>query len=271
MTDYNALLKRFPEVQLPKETTSPREVRDNGSVYVAQPCGKRAYAWFTYHKTKNVCFLLDIKERTPVNIYPVHAAFSSPLALGTILHGTITHFQGTRCFVADNIFYWKGEPCGDDLYEAKLERMKAMFQTDIDSRIYLPTQVMFSLPVYSYHPTSFDTIYKLYCVKCIQLRGPKIVNSQDRTAVWTVKPRETCDTYELFNDVNVSQGLACVDTYKRSVYLNSLFRNVQENANLDAIEESDDEDEAPAFRETEIKMFCRWHPLHKQWVPLSRV
>ena len=199
----------------------------------------------------------------------MHAAFSSPLALGTILHGTITHYQGTRCFVADNIFYWKGAPCGDDLYESKLERMTSMLQNDIDSRLYLSTQVMFSLPVYSYHPTSFDTIYKLYCVKCVQLHGPKVVNCPDRTAVFHVKATPTCDMYELHNPEGF-HSMACVDTYARSVMMNGLFRRVKENEDLDAVEESDDEsDPNTVFVHRVLPMLCRWHPLHKKWTPIS--
>ena len=267
MTDYAPLLKRFPSVALPKETMAQRDVKEPDSVYLAQPCGKRAYAWFTYHKTKNVCFLLDIKDRVPTNIYPVHAAFSSSLALGTVLHGTITHYKGTRCFIMDNVLHYKGQPFETN-YEEKLQKMVLMQREEMDSRMYLPTQLMFSLPVYSYHPTSFDTVYKLYCVKCVQLHGNKVTNYNDRTAVWTVKPTNKCDTYELFNDQGVAQGYACVDTFARSVALNDLFRKIPENHRLDAIEDSDDE--APeVFMDRSLKMFCRWHPTHKHWVPLS--
>jgi hypothetical protein len=146
--------------------------------------------------------------------------------------------------------------------------MQELFKTDIDNRMYLPTQVLFSLPVYSYQPTSFETIYKLYCVKCVHLTGNKVTNFQDRTAVWTVRPTEKCDTYELFNDQGVAQGLACVDSYERSVKLNDLFRKIPENHDLDAVEESDDE--APmVYMDRAYRMMCRWHPVHKQWVPLS--
>ena len=269
MTDYTPLLKRFPQVVLPKETSAIKEVNEANSIYLAQPAGKRAFVWFTYFKTKNVCFLLDIKERTPVNIYPVHAAFSSALSLGTVLHGTIIHYQGTRCFIVDNLFHYKGDPVEQN-FQNKWSTLQTLLQTEIDSKIYLPTQVMFSLPVYSYTPTCFDTIYKMYCVKCVHLTGSKVTNFQDRTAVWTVRAHEKCDTYELCNDHGVSQGLACVDTYDRSVRLNDLFRVIPENHNLDALEESDDE-EPSIYMEKTCKMFCRWHPIHKQWVPLSVV
>lgn len=267
MTDYTPLLKRFPAVTLPKETPSIKEVNEPSSVYLAQPCGKRAFVWFTYFKTKNVCFFLDIKDKVPVNIYPVHSAFSSVLALGTVLHGTVIHYQGTRCFIVDNIFWYKGKVF-DQKFESKLSTIQDMLKSEIDNRVYLQTQVLFSLPVYSFLPTCFDTIYKIYCVKCVHLTENKVTNFQDRTAVWIVRPLAKCDGYELFNDHGVSQGLACVDTYERSVKLNDLFRTIPENHNLDASEESDDE--APSvFTERFYKMMCRWHPMHKQWVPLS--
>ena len=213
---------------------------------------------------------MDVKDKVPDNNYPVHAALTSALSLGTILHGTIIHYQGTRCFIADNLFWLKGRSVEELDYQAKFTAMHELLKTDVDARMYLATQVLFSLPVYSYHPTSFDTIYKLYCVKCVQLNGPKVTNYQDRTAVWTVKPSEKCDTYELFNDQGVGQGLACVDSYDRSVKLNDLFRKIPENHRIDAIEESDDE--APSiFMDRALKMVCRWHPMHKQWVPLSVV
>jgi hypothetical protein len=269
MTDYTPLLKRFPKVVLPKETTAVKAVYEPNSIYLAQPCGKRAFVWFTYFKTKNVCFFLDIKDRVPVNIYPVHAAFASSLALGTVLHGTIIHYQGTRCFIVDNLLHYKGQN-NEQNYQETFAQLQEVLRTEIDSRIALPTQVMFSLPVYSYYPTSFDTIYKLYCVKCVHLTGSKVTNFQDRTAVWTVKPLEKCDSYELFNDLGVSQGLACVESYDRSVKLNDLFRKIPENHNLDALEESDDE--APlVYFDRAHKMMCRWHPVHKQWVPLAVV
>ena len=270
MTDYTSLLKRFPAISLPNENAP--QPRDKNMVYLAQPCGKRAFAWFTYNKTKNVCFFLDIKDKTPVNIDPVHACFSSSLSLGTVLHGTVTNLQGVRTFVADNIFFLQGKEVEAN-YRTKLEIMAELFKTGIDNRSYMPSQAMFSLPVYSFNLITFDTIYKLYCVKGVHLETSKTVNYPDRTTVLTVKPTGTCDSYELFGNDETSVGLACVDTYKRSVLLNDIFGRLSENHNLDSIEESDDESEVEKEKENikGVKMHCRWHPLHKQWVPLSVV
>ena len=42
---------------------------------------------------------------------------------------------------------------------------------------------------------------------------------------------------------SIYQGIAAIPDYKTSVLLNKVFRNIKENDNLDALEESDNEDE----------------------------
>ena len=265
--NYTAELKRFPHVDLPVEQMSNKEVRDQAVVYLAQPCGKRAFAWFTYFRGKNVCFFVEIKDRKPANIYPVHAAFASSLALGTVLHGTITHHESRRCFVMDNIFHHEGNPVTVD-FAAKLALMRGLA---VDNCAHIPSQALFMLPVYSYTPSPMDTIYKLYCVKCVQLHGPKVINCPDKTAVFQVKPTPTCDIYELHTPEGF-HSLACVDTYARSVMMNNLFRRVKENHDLDAVEESDDEDDPnTVYMDRSFQMLCRWHTLHKKWTPISLV
>ena len=268
--NYASELKRFPLVELPAEQTANKEVRDASMVYLAQPCGKKAYAWFTYYRSKNVCFFVEIKEKKPAAIYPVHAAFSSNLALGTVLHGTITHHESKRCFVMDNIFHLQGQPVLHD-FAGKLKIMHTLLKDSLGSTPCLPSQALFALPVYSYCQIPLDTMYKVYCVKCVQLHGPKVVNIPDKTAVFEVSPTPTCDMYEL-KAADGSVHVACVDSYARSVMLNHLFRRVHENQYLDAVEESDDEDCPNAvFLDRSYPMLCRWHPLHKKWTPISLV
>jgi hypothetical protein len=270
MTNYMSELKRFPHVDLPNEQMSNKEVRDPDVVYLAQPCGKRAYAWFTYYRAKNVCFFIEIKDKKPINIYPVHASFSSALSLGTVLHGTITHHESKRCFVMDNVFHHRGCPVVEN-YAQKLALMQDLLATSIDGVAHLPSQAVFMLPVYSYRPIPFDTIYKLYCVKCVQLHGSKVVNCPDKTAVFLVNATPAGDVYELRGPDGFF-ALACVDTYARSVMLNGLFRRIKENAYLDAVEESDDEDDPnTVFLDRVYPMLCRWHPVHNKWTPISLV
>jgi len=72
--------------------------------------------------------------------------------------------------------------------------------------------------------------------------------------------------------------VASVPDYKTSVMMNSLFRKIKENKSLDALEESDDEDE---FENTnidkfvdlskKIKMKCVFNHKFKKWTPIECV
>jgi len=72
--------------------------------------------------------------------------------------------------------------------------------------------------------------------------------------------------------------VASIPDYKTSVFMNTLFRNIKENRSLDALEESDDEDE---FENTnidkfvdltkKIKMKCIFNYKFKKWTPIECV
>ena len=72
--------------------------------------------------------------------------------------------------------------------------------------------------------------------------------------------------------------IASIPDYKTSVFMNALFRNIKENKSLDALEESDDEDE---FENTnidkfvdlnkKIKMKCIFNYRFKKWTPVECV
>ena len=79
------------------------------------------------------------------------------------------------------------------------------------------------------------------------------------------------------SDYAISDKLvASIPDYKTSVFMNALFRNIKENKSLDALEESDDEDE---FENTnidkfvdltkKIKMKCIFNYRFKKWTPVE--
>jgi hypothetical protein len=80
------------------------------------------------------------------------------------------------------------------------------------------------------------------------------------------------------NNFSNSTLIASIPDYKTSVMMNSLFRNIKENKSLDALEESDDEDE---FENTnidkfvdltkKIKMKCVFNYKFKKWTPIECV
>jgi hypothetical protein len=82
------------------------------------------------------------------------------------------------------------------------------------------------------------------------------------------------DIYHLYEDDKYID-VAYIPDYKTSVMMNRLFRNIKENENLDALEESDDEEEFENDKEDRfvdlekvLKMQCYFHSKFRKWVPL---
>ena len=76
-------------------------------------------------------------------------------------------------------------------------------------------------------------------------------------------------TYSFYDFANIPN-------YSTSVMMNKLFRNIKENANLDLLEESDDELEFEnnnnnkfVFLEKSYNMICAFNRKFKSWTPLS--
>jgi hypothetical protein len=97
--------------------------------------------------------------------------------------------------------------------------------------------------------------------------------------VFSIKPDLQNDIYHLSDPVNKSLvGTAYIPDYKTSVFMNQLFRNIKENANLDSLEESDSEDEFEndrvdkfVYLDREYTMTCAYNHKFKKWVPLRVV
>jgi hypothetical protein len=97
-------------------------------------------------------------------------------------------------------------------------------------------------------------------------------------AIFQVKADVQYDIYHLFaygrNKQPAYYNVAYVPTYRSSVFLNSLFRKIRENKNLDYIEESDDEADFENMAEDKyvdtekvLTMECVFHVKFHKWIP----
>jgi hypothetical protein len=92
-----------------------------------------------------------------------------------------------------------------------------------------------------------------------------------------VKASVDADIYNLYcSNTETSYGVAMIPSYKTSVMMNSLFRNIKENSNLDLLEESDNEEEFEniddcKFVDTNktLIMKCIYMPKFRKWQPIS--
>ena len=98
-----------------------------------------------------------------------------------------------------------------------------------------------------------------------------------REIIFNVKPDIQNDIYHLYcydNSCELFYDIAYIPDYNKSVFMNKLFRKIKENDNLDALEESDDEDEFEddradkfVYLDKSYKMYCVYNNKFKKWVP----
>lgn len=113
--------------------------------------------------------------------------------------------------------------------------------------------------------------------------------SSTNTRLFYIKPDLQNDIYYLYDTKTftlsslegssiISKNLAHIPDYKTSVLMNKLFRNIKENRNLDALEESDDEEEFENIQIDKfvdlnkvLKMRCNFNYKFQAWVPVQVV
>jgi hypothetical protein len=212
-------------------------------------------------------------------------------------------------FFVENIYYYKGKDVTKDLFINKLNILQELFKNDISQQAIGNNYTIFGLPImdnnfqnliynieflpYKIKYLCFKTFAdnKSNCSLLLQYYKPgnkeNSNNNNSRNtkelkeAIFKVYPDIDSDIYKLFV-YNLATGneefynTAYVPDYKTSVMLNQLFRNIKENGRLDALEESDDEDEFEnedvskyVYLEKSYKMNCVYNQKFKRWVPVS--
>lgn len=102
----------------------------------------------------------------------------------------------------------------------------------------------------------------------------------NKEVVFLVKPDIQNDIYYLYSlapDLTEEQhSTAHIQDFNASVMMNKLFRNIKENQNLDALEESDDEEEFEneradkfVYLDRSLKMVCQFNHKFKKWAPIK--
>ena len=102
---------------------------------------------------------------------------------------------------------------------------------------------------------------------------------RERESVFKVRADIDPDIYHLYSlETRDFVEVACIPDYKTSVLMNKLFRSIKENDNLDALEESDDDEEFENIQEDkfvdlekEYKMKCGFHYRFRKWYPIQVV
>lgn len=323
------LVERFPDFNHSYETISQKGYSVDYNIALAIPTGKKNYAWFTFYRDCDVCYIFDLnKEKKIIKSKRVLKEDHNPLGKGTILYGTTVIDSTTDIpyFVIEDMYYYKGIQLNQITFREKIYYMKA-FMEDVQKcncTIHFRMPVMWEnmytsqissvIPVelvdtigYQSHHIQYRTVDTI-CPNINVVVNSKIMDNNNNSplpstnipeiihiakyttdmfkpqyrqhTVFKVKADLQYDIYHLYaygkgNSLEY-YGIAYIQDYKTSVFMNSLFRTIRENTNLDYIEESDDEDDFQNVNydkyvdlERTISMECIFHPKFKRWIPVK--
>lgn len=313
MKDDN-YLRNFPNIVLPKENIINTNKSFKSDIILAIPEGSKQFLWFTNQNNKNICLLLDPNNLQKQTV--MTCCYSDSICYGTILYGTYMKHLENNFFTVEDIFFYKGENICNCQYDKKLDYIRLLFENDIKQIAYNNRFLLVGMPILSndieeIHTMTKSVNYKIESIKYIQFKNNVIIkcvknptnipsnksaelpsqprqerkqkpdNKIKQLVVFKVRPSLNDDIYMLYcmnNGIEEFVSNALIPDYKTSVMMNGLFRNIKENVNLDAIEESDDEED---FENDCIDKYvnlgathnveCMYNRRFNKWIPLRVV
>ena len=191
----------------------------------------------------------------------------------------------------EDIFSYKSKSMKEINFGERMEVMKHIITKNIHykkNNAYKKLLIGFPIMHTNYDKFTqklFECPYPIYSIQC---RNFNDVNTfkhfrynddmQISYAKFIVKPTLQNDIYDLYyyneNKEITYYNIASIPDYKTSVMMNSLFRNIKENKNLDLLEESDSEEEfentnSDKFVDLDKKyaMKCLYMTRFKKWKP----
>jgi len=290
--DLSDIMKDFPNIELSYEKNIHKKV-PSSNIYLSIPKGKKYFTWFRNWKKYAICLFLELdRYRKSIQTITVkNVCFDNILCSGkgTIFYGTLFHITGYGFFNIEDIFFFKGNNISSFSQYKKINTLQHCCSNYIKPLILSKLDVAFGLPIIdTNHKKLLTKIQQLpYSIYCIQHRilhkrgsflNERINIIPHYEYNFMIKATIHPDIYELYytngKDI-IKYKFACIPDYKTSVYMNSIFRDIKENINLDRLEESDDEEEFEDISEDkyvnlEIEQIfkCVYLKYYNSWKPV---
>lgn len=288
------ILKDFPNLELSYEKKLHKKVQSD--IYLTIPKGKKYFAWFKLYRNVPCCFFLEINRRNKSieNIENFLFPFKKELCsgVGTILYGTMFFVNKKRCFNIENIYYLMGNDLKFINNAQKIKEMYNLMKNYIKQNYINNNSILMGLPLidtnyYNLQNKINNLYYNVFCIQYRLLYKNKpylnelVKIDKQIYKYFLVKPTIINDIYDLYvlnNNKYENFSTAYIPDYKCSVMMNKLFRNIKENDNLDALEESDDEEEFEnvsldkfVYLDKKYVMKCLYLQKFKSWQPIEVV
>ena len=337
LTQYNSLLKRFPQFELSYETISHKKVSSsndaaNNSVGIAISLGRKYFIWYTYEYggSKDACYLIGLdKDKHICSVEPRKCAIPKGYCLGTVVYGTMYEPEGAPpIFLADDIYYYCGTNLSNLCFGDRIGFLRdfvkevgssgvalplmwhinggadqsGIIPPDLAAKIgYTAHHIQYRLigrvapyvnvaipkrgviPSSSAGPVSSATVAQKITAASVLKPIPKFDYSKPAyryPAVFNVTADPQLDLYHLYayggaQNPPVYCGLAGVQSFRTSIFMNRLFRRIRENENLDFAEESEDEADFENMDANKyvnldavLQIECVFNQKHKRWIPV---
>jgi len=276
----NVLCNHIPSLELCNDYIYHHKVHTLKYIEYSKfiPRGKHLYIWFKHNYSRNInqCYLLSIKKKKVVHMEEIQISFNKFLTLGC---GTMFHAIEVKenSFVIQDILYFKGEPMNLLHYRMRLQKILYTLEYGIHEKRFFTTyqrpnkvsmkQVQLPYEVSHVEYVSQSGVSYLVKVKYQPMKNQYIITADLQN-----------DIYHMYSLSNKYVGILNIPDYKTSCMMNSLFRHIRENDNLDYIEESEDEEDFQNISEdkyvnTSLKYVFECEYLHKfkMWKPIRKI
>jgi hypothetical protein len=273
-------------------TPSPTDLPD---VVLAIPKGTPAHVWITTVNGSPTAVAKHVVGGT-IQSWPIANTSYTTFRPDTLFRATLlTKDASTTVACIEDLLCFKNQNCTAKVFGEKLEIMLAMF----DETTPTPSHLHFALPLMA---TSLDQLTAdvqsttSYPIECIRVRyfgkfrarcaltishwtpstttqppmPPQPPPPPGKTRIFNVTATATHDGYTL-SDGTVTDTLLVSDL-RISLMMSNLFGNHHpSHARLDAMEESDDENEAVEGKDTSTirRVLCQRHPTLPRWIPIK--
>jgi hypothetical protein len=282
----------------------------NADYYILKPKGRISYLWFTYYKKDLLCLLIFINNKNIEDesneFYKFNINYDNTLCYNNVLLVGTYFYKKEKCnamnqyFILDNIINYNifnnvlNTIYGNN-FTFKLNMYKNILNYIVNNSFSVYSKnnyfnVYLGIILDNYD-TLFKIIYKLdyeiYCISCYNsnkylgnfIITNELLNNNDKNYGYNFKVTACInpDIYNLFileNNKETFYDYALIDSYKTSIFMNSLFRKIKENTNIDLLEESDSEEE---FENTNLEKYvdlnksyiieCFYNKKFKKWIP----
>ena len=283
----NDTLINFPNIELFYNITYKKV--SNYNLILAIPQGNKCFIWFTKINNNYSTVLIDKNINM---IYLLNNKFN-PELLETILYGTSFEIENKFYFSIEDLFYYKKTQITTELFVNKLNIINDILINDIYKIEDYDNSIIIGIPPISTNYSELNNSilnlpYEIKELKYIlqnenhmYVKYVKYKNNikQNKNIIqkniFKVIPNIRTDIYNL-HLLNKStnqyefHSVAFIPDYKSSVMMNKLFHGLKEHANLDYLEDSDDEFEQETNLENNWKiMECTFNNKFKKWIPVK--